>query len=397
MTNNQTCKFAKYRVFTWMILILLTALLVGTTRLPAREESSRRGNSPACSLCIITGGKHPASTRAHLRDLYAIDKREFRCVATNRDEYAAWQLRARPAFAELLGLPQIEADNLGHTVTVTYEPDIDEQEHFTRQKGFIATEKHVRLPFWFLKPKGAGPFPLAITPHGHNSVGWSQYAGVVPGKPDYDVAVQAVQHGFVAIAPATRGIAAGEAGVRLDDVTRRHRGVDCVCHNWQAIMAGRTAMGERVWDMMRLLDWALTLPYIDKDIVLMLGNSGGGVVTFHAAAVDPRITMAIVSCSYNNYISFTGSMRLCPCNTIPGILRFGEAWDVGALIAPRDLLTVNGKHDKLHPVAEVDHAVGHLKQLYGVAGAETHYTHRYGPEGHRFYKEIMWSWVRIRR
>ena len=45
------------------------------------------------------------------------------------------------------------------------------------------------------------------------------------------------------------------------------------------------------------------------------------------------------------------------CNAVPGILRFGEFWDVAGLIAPRHLCIVNGRKDGLFPVAEVEREV----------------------------------------
>ena len=85
----------------------------------------------------------------------------------------------------------------------------------------------------------------------------------------------------------------------------------------------------------------------------MLGNSGGGMATLHTAAVDERVTVVVPCCAYSNYVSSFGTLRHCPCNAIPGILGFGEFWDVAGLVAPRHMLTVNGDSDELHPVEEV--------------------------------------------
>ena len=111
------------------------------------------------------------------------------------------------------------------------------------------------------------------------------------------------------------------------------------------------------------------------------------------AACDDRISVAVPCCAYNNYMSFEGTLRHCPCNAIPGIFRFGEYWDVAGLIAPRALLTVNGSGDSLHPVAEVDAAVSRLREIYMAAGAAQMYEHRYGEGGHRFYSDLMWPWI----
>mgnify|MGYP003349230786 CR=1 FL=1 len=59
---------------------------------------------------------------------------------------------------------------------------------------------------------------------------------------------------------------------------------ECRSQLMHCLLAGRTAVGERVWDLQRLLDWAVTLPGADSRRVLMMGNSGGGMVTMFAAA-----------------------------------------------------------------------------------------------------------------
>ena len=83
----------------------------------------------------------------------------------------------------------------------------------------------------------------------------------------------------------------------------------------------------------------------------------------------------------------------CDCNAVPGILRFGEIWDVAGLIAPRHLCIVNGKQDRLFPVPEVDRAVKGIARLYEIAGVPDHIEHHYGAAGHRFYSDLMWPFV----
>ena len=117
------------------------------------------------------------------------------------------------------------------------------------------------------------------------------------------------------------------------------------------------------------------------------------MATLHTAAADERVTVAVPCCSYNNYVSPHGTLRHCPCNAIPGILTFGEYWDVAGLVAPRLMLTVNGKLDPLHPVEEVDHAAARLKAIYQAAGRRDRYEHRFGEGGHRFFSALIWPWV----
>jgi hypothetical protein len=103
--------------------------------------------------------------------------------------------------------------------------------------------------------------------------------------------------------------------------------------------------------------------------------------------------VAASCCAYNSYVSPLGTLRHCPCNAVPGLLDFGEYWDVGGLVVPRFLLTVNGRKDAAHPVSEVDNAVLRLEAIYRSAGAGDRYEHRYGDSGHRFYSDRMWPWI----
>jgi dienelactone hydrolase len=130
------------------------------------------------------------------------------------------------------------------------------------------------------------------------------------------------------------------------------------------LLAGRTAIGERVWDLQRIIDWAAKLPEVDATRVLMMGNSGGGVATFYAAACDERITVAVPSCSFTTYTSPNGYIYLCDCNIVPGILELGETWDVAGLIAPRYLLAVSGKKDSLHSAADINRAASRTQAIY---------------------------------
>jgi dienelactone hydrolase len=193
----------------------------------------------------------------------------------------------------------------------------------------------------------------------------------------------------VAIAPATRGFAPAD----LPDLTELHGGRDCCSQLVHCLLAGRTAIGERVWDLRCLLDWACARRDVDPHRVLMMGNSGGGVATLYAAACDPRVTIAVLSCSFCSLVSRDGNVHHCDCNTVPGILSWGGAHDVACLIASRHLLIVNGVHDALFPTAEVDRAVAGVRRIYAVAGAEERLSHRYGEGGHRFYKDLMWPFI----
>jgi len=203
------------------------------------------------------------------------------------------------------------------------------------------------------------------------------------------VAVQAVKLGFVAIAPAVRGLATDG----VPDLYGRHGDRPCRSQVMHCLLAGRTAIGERVWDMQRIIDWAARLPEVDKGHVLMMGNSGGGMVTIFAAACDQRIGIAVPSCSFAPTVSEAGYIFHCDCNMIPGLMEIGGLPGVAGLIAPRGLLAVNGRTDPLFSQKEIQRAVSQVRTIYEAAGVPDRFDHRWGNEGHRFYKDLMWPFV----
>jgi len=338
---------------------------------------------------------YPPQVRAYLDRIYHESRREHAFKGETPEDVTAWQEQTRPALRRLLGLDLMKAELAAHQLAVEFDKPED-MGGYTRQSGRLLTEPDVWIPFWLLKPEGDGPFPLALTPHGHEASGHDTSAGIArdeSGKQrmvaeDRDVAVQAVTRRFLAIAPATRGI--GCHGV--PDVFDQY-GANCTSQLMHALLAGRTGVGERVWDMERFIDWATLRPDVQSGAILMLGNSGGGMVTTFAAACDPRIGIAIPSCSFSLFVKPGGRISHHDCNMVPGILRFGEFWDVAGLIVPRPLLVVNGRFDPLHDPEHIDMAVAGLRRIYQAAGAAERFEHRYGEGGHRFYQDLMWPFV----
>jgi dienelactone hydrolase len=364
----------------------------------------------ACFALLIAGGtlsaqqedqprvfdNYPPPVAAHLTHIYSDGQQEY----SWRDDYPGgfeqWQKEARAKLMELLGLPKIAAQNEGHRPEVTLG-ETEDLGDFTRRRCTIETEADVVIPFWLLVPKGDGPFPVGIFPHGHDSHGHDTTAGVFRDEEhrrhsleeDRDVAVQAVRRGYLAIAPATRGIAVDG----VPDLRDRHGGRYCRSHVIHCLLAGRTAIGERVWDMQRLLDWALARDDVDKSRVLMMGNSGGGMVTLYAAACEPRITVAVPSCSFSTVTSPKGYVYHCDCNLVPGILAWGDLYDVAGLTAPRFFLAVNGRHDGLHSPEDIERSAARAKAIFAAAGCPERFDHRWGEEGHRFYADLMWPFI----
>jgi len=339
---------------------------------------------------------YPEPVAKYLERIFDESKRAHAFREDDARGFQAWQAEARPVLCRMIGLEKIAASVGGHKPRVELL-EAEDLGDFTRQRGSIESEPDVRIPFWLLKPKGPGPWPLGVFPHGHDPVGHDTSAGIYASEArrqkamaeDRDVAVQAVRLGFVAVAPAVRGLSVDG----VPDLHGRHGRRSCRSQLMHCLLVGRTPTGERVWDMQRILDWATALPEVDAGRVLMMGNSGGGMVTIYTAACDLRVTVAVPSCSFAPTVSRAGYIFHCDCNMVPGLLEFGDLSDVAGLIAPRHLLTVSGRGDALHSDAAVQRAATHVRSIYRAAGCPERYDHRWGNHGHRFYKDLMWPFV----
>ncbi len=373
-------RIATFHPVSWAIAVGLAALSLSETAYTEDEKGVK--TYPADVVKYLDRVNHAGQQRFSYRTDYP-------------GGFTKWRADARLELKELIGLDKIASQAPGFEAKVKLDPP-EVLDSYTRQRGVIETEPSVRIPFWLLKPKGKGPFPLGIFPHGHGANGHDITAGVFEEadraespREGRDVAVQAVERGFLAIAPATRGFAADG----VPDLHGRHGERDCRSHLVHCLLAGRTAIGERVWDMQRILDWATTLPSVDSSRVLMMGNYGGGIVALYASACDVRITVAVPSRSFTLLTSPAGHIHHCDCNLVPGLLEFGDLPDVAGLTAPRAFLVVSGVNDRLHLQEDVKRAVARVRTIYEAAGADGQFEHRWGQEGHRFYSDLMWPFV----
>ena len=332
----------------------------------------------------------------HFQATYHAFSPEFRFQAKTLEDLQQWQAAFRPRLRTILGLDNLEADLTDHVPTAVCHQE-DDLGDIVREHWHLWTEPTVPLPFYLIRPKQIeGRVPLVLMPHGHNHP--RLYAGLYEGEEEKqnmlggerDLAIQAAREGYIAIAPTTRAI--GETRTEKDK--ERNSIHSCQLQLRHGLLAGRTPIGERVWDMSRLIDWALANLGVNPDKIAMTGNSGGGTITVFAAACETRISVAMPGCYFCTFEGSIGSINHCDCNYVPGILRFGEMYDVAGLIAPRPFNAVAGRDDPIFPIDQVKFAYEKLKEIYTVAGVPEQCKLYIGDGGHRYYKAGAWPFLR---
>lgn len=158
----------------------------------------------------------------------------------------------------------------------------------------------------------------------------------------------------------------------------------------QALLIGRTAIGERVFDIKRLIKYLAARPEIDAGEIGLTGLSGGGTATLFAGAMLNEIKYIMPCGCFSSFRASIGSMPHCCCNHIPGLLNFGETGDIAGLCAPRKLVLVNGDRDPIFPIEACKEQFKRLQKIYAAAGAPEKCTLLIGAGEHRYFPDLAW-------
>jgi dienelactone hydrolase len=231
--------------------------------------------------------------------------------------------------------PSGHFDKIGEDATATY------------YRCFIRVTPEMETYGLYLVPKNVKlPAPLVISQHGGG--GTPEMATFHGGTNYHDQVRGAVAEGYVVFAPLTimypfrdrdHGtlIPADVRGI-LDDELRGR---------------GTTLMGVEAYKISRALDVVLKRPEVDPTRVAMIGLSYGGFYTLYTTALEPRIKVAVASCSFRDKEP-TGAARTDRPAGRPNDL---SSVELVRLISPRPLQVQDGINDKGFPIDDVRRAV----------------------------------------
>lgn len=309
-------------------------------------------------------------------------------MAYNGEELSSWQKKAREKLYYLLGMDKFK--KVAPDVEIEYEIKNDKS---TEIKFSFQSEEGYRVPCHLLLPNNVENPPLMICLQGHSSgmhisLGRPKYEGdeeIIKG--DRDFVVQAINNGFAAIAMEQRNF--GECG-------GTEKGPDCYSESMNNLLLGRTTIGERVWDISRLIDVVIS-DFKDKvniDKICCMGNSGGGTATAYLAALEDRICLAMPSCALCTYADSISAMHHCSCNFIPNIAIYFEMSDLVAMAYPKYYIQVSGIEDPIFPISGAELIYNQSKKAYAENNCADKHTLIKGNGGHRFYANEGWSQVK---
>jgi dienelactone hydrolase len=296
-------------------------------------------------------------------------------------DFERWQGQLRCAVKGLLGL---EGRTIPHWIPAERLARV-ERPGYCEEKFVLDVGEGVKAPVYLLIPDRAPPFKSVLVFHGHNpSV---QY--VLGNYPDETVAgkmlarqmnyAQALaQAGYLVCAVEQRGFGERQS-TQYPDAAR-----SCRHLAFNYLMAGRTLLGERIWDGLCAIQFLDQRPDIVRGALGCTGNSGGGTTSLWLSALDERITTCVPSCAFSSFYASIGSIWHCECNYVPGILDWADMGDLAALIAPRPLCIISGQEDDIFPIQAARAQFRIVEGAYALHEAKVRCTHAVHPDGHRY-------------
>ena len=106
---------------------------------------------------------------------------------------------------------------------------------------------------------------------------------------------------------------------------------------WANLVLGNPVIGQRVWDVVRTLDYLSSRPDVDMSQIRMIGQEEAGLAALMATVLDQRIRSILLTRMLVSYMSIVQSTdySLQLDWFVPGILRHFDVPDLSAAVYPR--------------------------------------------------------------
>jgi dienelactone hydrolase len=281
----------------------------------------------------------------------------------------------RAAFLRLIDRPRV--------APAPASEDAPASDGMVLTKFSFAAEQGERVPALLLRQAAPGHRPVVIALHGTGG----NKEGQLP------LLRQLAAKGFTAIAIDGR-----YHGARTKSGTGSAEYSDAILHTYRTGQ-GHPFLYDTVWDILRLIDYLETRPDVDAKRIGLIGFSKGGMETYLAAAVDPRIAVAVPcigvqsfhwALDNDSWQSRVGTfqkaidaaakdagvttidakfVRAFYDRVAPGIYGEFDGPSMVPLIAPRPLLSINGEKDPRTPGPGLQECAVSARRAYAAAGA----------------------------
>jgi dienelactone hydrolase len=285
------------------------------------------------------------------------------------------------------------------------------------ERGSFAADASGRVPMLIVKRDGgAARKPVVIVLHGTGGTKESQSVRLR----------RLAALGFLAV--AIDGRYHGERGARTSGSMSEYEAAILRAFRMQK---EHPFLYDTVWDVMRLVDYLVTRDDVDPERIGLMGISKGGMETYLAAAVDPRIAAAVPLIGVQSFRwglehggwdsrawTFRHAIEAAAGDTrgavnaafmktfydrvAPGIYGEFDGPKMLPLVAPRPLLAINGDSDPRTPTAGLKLCAAAAEKAYKAAGASEKFAlhlqpnagHEVTPEGDQAALDWFVRWLK---
>ena len=296
-------------------------------------------------------------------------------------DFSEWKRVARQKVFDCMLMPP-PAPTDGFEAKVLFE---ERRDGYTARKIEIRLSRYYTVPAYVLIPDGKGPFPAVNCLHDHGAhlfIGkekmirplacedtlvikdaddWlqgygGQYFGDYLAKNGYVV--------FSADAPMW-----GERGQKEGPKRERY---DMIAGNM--MMYGIDLSAWMTYDDISGTEYLASMPEVDTKRIGCTGWSMGAYRAWMLSALSDRIKVGAAICwmvTTDEQMSFKYSRTENGgfANCIPGLRRWMDYPHIASIACPKPMLFINGKQDKLFPVAGVEKAFAIMHETWKSQGA----------------------------
>jgi len=247
----------------------------------------------------------------------------MRYTARAAEEAETWQKDVRTRLQARLRVDDLLREKSGIALDPRRLSSVDKGSYLVQELEIRATPGRRIRVIVTLPAAQKGPGPAVVCTGGHGSDLYSPYDVNTVPKDVARAKADRIYRGF-GTALAVKGY------VTISTTVSQH----------EVRETGRLLMGERLWDLMRCVDYLESLPQVDRTRIGCAGLSLGGEMAMWLGAMDERIA-ATVSAGFLTNMDHM-EQNHCMCWKFDGLRELVDFADLYALTAPRPLQCQNG-------------------------------------------------------
>jgi dienelactone hydrolase len=254
---------------------------------------------------------------------------------------------------------------------------------YTVEKDEAPVRAYVCIPD---KIRPGAPSVVCLHQHGGQfGLGKSEQVGRI-GSPHQQQALELAQRGFLTIA----------ADSRCFEERMKYWDGDGI-YGMGLLIKGATLAGRFVWDIQREIDYLITRPEMNKDLIGLIGHSMGSMQATITVPLEPRIKAAVSSQGVKLYSGMLERGDTFPMAYIlPGFHRHADLDALIASFAPRPLLLTGRNQDSVSHLPDQVKIEKRVQAIYDLYGASSKFRYIREDGGHQFgptQRPVAYEWL----